>query len=281
MPDATVTASDGVVVAVHDLSQGETPVLMAHAAGFHGRALSPLAERLAGAYRCLGLDLRGHGDSPLPPDRAFDWPGMARDVLAAARLAPERPRGLGHSSGATAMLLAEQSRPGTFAALYLFEPVLLQADPATARGRGTALADGARRRRDRFADRDEAYRHYQQRPPLSGLDPAALRAYVDFGFEDTPDGDVRLKCRPEVEAAVYESAMDHDGVARLGQVACPVTVACGEVSPACPPPQAVRLAGMLAAGTTDVVAGVGHFGPMERPDRVAASVRAAWGGRRA
>ena len=57
------------------------------------------------------------------------------------------------------------------------------------------LAEGALRRRPTFASRDEAFENYSSKPPFSALDPDALRAYVDHGFADEPDGTVRLKCR--------------------------------------------------------------------------------------
>lgn len=267
-------AADGVEVATHDLGGQGPPLVMAHAAGFHGLVLAPLAGQLAGDARCVALDERGHGDTRLPDGRPFDWYGLAADVLAVVDgLGLARPHGFGHSSGGTAVLMAEQARPGTFAAIYCFEPVLIDADPPLGRDTANWLAAGARRRRDTFASREEAHRQYAAKPPLSVLSPEALRAYVDHGLEDDGQGGVRLKCRPEVEANVYETATGHDAFSRLGEVACPVTVACGSDSDACPPGMAAAHAARLPVGRSEVVAGVGHFGPLERPDVVAASVR--------
>ena len=269
-----VAAEDGVEVAVHALGGAGPPLVLVHAAGFHGRVFAPLARHLAGDLACVAPDLRGHGDTVLQPGRALDWHGLAADVLAVVDgLGLARPFAFGHSSGATAVLLAEQARPGTFAAVYCFEPVLMEAGPPGTDGIGARLAAGARRRRDGFPSREEAYRHYAGRPPLSSLAPEALRAYVDHGFADDGRGGVTLKCRREVEAAVYESATAHDAVARLGEVACPVMVACGSGSDACPPGVAAGHAHRLSAGRAEIVPGVGHFGPLERPDVVAASVR--------
>ena len=66
------------------------------------------------------------------------------------RLGIEHPYGFGHSSGGTAVLMAEQARPGTFAALYCYEPVLVAADPPLGPDRGSWLAEQARRRRATF-----------------------------------------------------------------------------------------------------------------------------------
>ena len=269
-----VSTSDGVEVALHDLGGRGTPLVLAHAAGFHGLVFAPLAHELAGDFSCLSFDGRGHGDTRLPPGRQLDWYGLAADVLGTVDgMGVERPYGFGHSSGGTAVLMAEQARAGTFAAIYCFEPVIMPVDPPLGRDDSSWRGARARRRRTRFASREEAYGHYASKPPLDALAPEALQAYVDHGFEDADDGGVRLKCRPEDEASVYEMATAHDAYARLPDVACPVLVACGSHTEGCTPDRACEHADRLPLGRSEVVAGLGHLGPLERPELVAVSIR--------
>jgi pimeloyl-ACP methyl ester carboxylesterase len=269
-------AADGVEVAVHDLG-GHGPVLvMAHAAGFHGRVWQPLARRLDDRYRCMAFDVRGHGDSAPPATPTFCWHELALDALAAVDglgLRPdEHPYGVGHSSGATALLLAEQARPGTFAALYCFEPVVVAADPPLGRDPDNLLAATTRRRRATFESCEEAYAHYTTRPPLADLDPEALDAYVTYGFDSVGEGPVRLKCRPEHEARIYEMATAHDCYGRLTEIACPVMLARGAASEACLPGPARSVAARLAQPVIEVLPDLGHLGPLEDPEAVAASI---------
>jgi pimeloyl-ACP methyl ester carboxylesterase len=286
-PLPRVRAADGVDVAVRDLGGSGPPVVLAHATGLHGQVWAPMAAHLADAFSCVAFDSRGHGDSGLPPDDDFDWRGLALDALAVVEaigtpgVTPAgaggldgRPFGVGHSSGGAALLLAEEARPGTFAALYCFEPILVAADPPLGRDRGNWLAAGARRRRETFASTDEAMAHYATKAPFDRWAPEALAAYVDDGFADLPDGTVRLKCRGEHEALVYEMATAHDGFSRLGEVGCPVLLAWGADSDAVGPEAIAALAGPLPRARTQMVPGVGHFGPLEDPGAVAASVRA-------
>ena len=262
-----------MAVAVSDLGGRGPTMVLAHAAGFCGAVFAPLARHLAGDVRCVALDARGHGRSRLPPAVELDWPGLGADVLAVVDgLDLARPLAFGHSSGGTALLLAEQARPGTFAGVYCFEPVLLAADPERGAEIGARLAAGARRRRDVFPSREEAARHYAARPPLAGLAPEVLDAYVAAGLEEDGAGGVRLACRPEVEARVYETAGEHDAFDRLAEVACPVVVAYGGAGE-WPPGLADALVRRLPAGRAEAVEGVGHFGPLERPGTVASSVR--------
>ena len=211
---------------------------------------------------------RGHGESGVPDDLNFDWTGFAVDVLTAVEaLGLERPIGIGHSCGGAALLLAEQAQPGTFAALYCFEPVVLSEDPSEEVSERMARA--ARQRREVFSSRREAYDNYASKPPFNAFDGAALSAYVEFGFEDLPDGKVRLRCRGEVEALVYEASYTHSAFSRLGEVKCPTLVACGSQSDHFTPDAMASIAERLVEGRLEILPELGHFGPLERPEVVA------------
>jgi pimeloyl-ACP methyl ester carboxylesterase len=146
-------------------------------------------------------------------------------------------------------------------------PVLVATDLPLGRDDRSWMAEQARRRRTTFASRAEARRHFGSRSPLDAVDAEVLDAYVAHGFEDTEDGGVRLKCRSLDEAAVYATATAHDAYGRLGQVLCRVAVARGSASDV-PPPDT----GLLPQPTTLVLDGLGHLGPLERPQQVAGSV---------
>lgn len=270
-------STDGGEVAVYDLGGTGPPLLLAHATGFHAHVWEPLAARLAGRARCVALDFRGHGRSTAPPVPPH-WQGFAADVLAVVDgLGLDRPFGVGHSKGGAALLLAEQARPGTFRGLYCYEPIVFPFDPPLGPQPGNPLSVGARRRRAVFASRDEARQAYGAKPPLAALHPDVLRAYVEHGFEDLDDGRVRLRCDPEVEADVYAMGTAHDAFARLGQVTCPVVVAGGGRTDAVTPELVETLAAALPQGRAEVFSSLGHFGPLEDPDVVAASILAAFG----
>lgn len=269
-------SAGGTPVAVHTLGGERGPaLLLVHAAGFHGRTWVPVADELAADFRCVAPDLRGHGDSAAA-DPDLDWRGFAADLLDTVdRMGLERPYGVGHSSGATALLLAEQARPGTFRALYCYEPVLVPADPPLGRDPDSWLAERARARRATFASREEALAHYAAKRSLSRLDARVLRLYVEHGLRETGDGTVRLKCRPEHEGRIYEMATAHDAYGRLAEVCCPVTLARGEESEAAGASQLAHLAGRLPDARTETHPGLGHLGPLEGPAAVARSIRAA------
>jgi pimeloyl-ACP methyl ester carboxylesterase len=279
-PLSPIPSSDQVSLAVHDLGGDGRPILFAHATGFHGWVWQPLARHLDG-YHAIAPDLRGHGDSTPPVGRSMEWAGFADDVLAVIDAWDLRDLlAVGHSKGGAALLLAEQRRPGTFAALYCYEPVVMPVDGEATPPSGpeNPMAQGALRRRPVFASRQQAFENFSAKPPLSVLDPEALHAYVDHGFADQPDGTVRIKCLPEIEAATYQMGGTHGAFDHLGEVSCPVTVARGEVSTFGPATFASSIVDALPRGRLLTFDDLGHFGPLEAPARIAASVAETFAG---
>ena len=267
-----VASTDGVDLAVYDLGGTGPDLLMVHATGFCAGVWEPLAERLQG-FRRAALDVRGHGRSSTPA--SMSWDGTGRDVLATVdALGLERPVGVGHSMGGASLLMAELARPGTFRALWLFEPIVFPHPLPEAISGPNPLAHGARRRRPDFASREAAFDNYARKPPLDELDPASLEAYVRYGFLVRDDGSVTLRCRPEVEAATFEMGPQHRTWERLGAVGCPVTVVRGRVEPG-PAALAPGIAERLPHGVLEEHPELGHFGPLQDLDGTARSIRDA------
>lgn len=266
-------------LAVHDLGGDGPPLLMAHATGFCGRVLAPLAEHLRDHFHCWAFDARGHGDTITPAGPDWDWSHFADDTLAVVDgLGLVRPYGFGHSSGGAAMLDAEARRRGTFASLWCFEPIVWPEISDRLTASREPLIAGALRRRDHFPSREDAYDNFAAKPPLGSLDPAALRAYVDCGFRETEGEGVRLRCPPAVEAAIYRAGLLHDGFARLPQVACPVTVGRGASSRAVEVEVAQAQVAAMPHAVLARFEGMGHFGPLEQPGVVGKAVMAAFVG---
>jgi pimeloyl-ACP methyl ester carboxylesterase len=270
---------DGLAIAVLDFGGAGPELVLAHATGFCGAVLGPIARHLRGRFRCVAFDERAHGDSDAPPSGNFAWEGFAKDVLAVVRdLGLVRPFGFGHSCGGAALLLAEELAPGTFAGLYCYEPVVYPSDPPLEPSlENNPLSAGALRRRRQFASRDEARQNYRAKPPFSSFAPEALEAFVREGLRERPDGTVELKCDPEHEAQVYAHGLAHRAFGMLDRVRCPVVLACGANTDAFGPPLLEALAARLHDASTVVLSGLDHFGPLEDPASVARSVEATLG----
>lgn len=276
------TTPDGTALRIHDFGGSGRRVLGAHATGFNALVWTPLVHALADAH-VVAPDFRGHGGSTIAPDADLSWHLFADDVLATLQEVgwldigsdDARPVGIGHSMGGAALLLAEQRRPGTFAGLWLYEPIIF---PPQIRG-GLApgdnhLATGALRRRRTFASRADAAANYGSKPPMNSFTAEALTGYVEGGFVDQADGTVRLACRPEDESRTFTSAMGCDAFEHLGEVRCPVAVVRGAIGDHSPAAIAGPAADELRQGHLVVHDELTHFGPMEDPTGLAAEITA-------
>lgn len=273
-----VSSSDGTEIVYHDLGGSGPTLLFAHATGFHGKVWLPIANALADSFHCYTVDMRAHGDSraSLPP--GFNWQQFGRDISAVIEAlgSPQPLFGVGHSKGGAALMLAEYNHPGTFAALYCFEPIVFpKAHTDVAEAAENPMAQGARKRRHVFDSRQAAYDNYAQKPPFNALDPEVLQAYVDYGFVDLADGSVELKCQGDDEAVIYGTSGTHGLFEQLGEMSVPITVARGEES------HTAAAANLIVAAmpnaTLEEHPEVGHFGPLEDPSRFAARIRLAFG----
>ena len=244
---AMIPSTQGVRLALHDLGGPDDPtapvLLFAHATGFHGRVWGPTAAPLTDRYRCLAVDLRGHGVSETPDGASLSWSNLADDVLAVLdsdRIGSEREvHGIGHSLGCAALVLGGSRRPGLLRSLWLYEPAII--GPAATAPLGSPapsgfpdspqspnpMADAALRRRATFPSYDEAIANFAKKPPLNELHPDALAAYVRGGFAPQADGSVTLRCSPATEAEFFRGAGNNEAFEALSMLDAPVALVAG------------------------------------------------------
>ena len=118
-----------------------------HGTGFVAEVWDDVARELASDYSVYALDRRGHGDSHKPAANRYHFQDFAEDVCTAIEaLDLSNIYGIGHSAGATDLLLAAKLKPARFSRLFVMEPTVM--DPRAAR----------RRRFERLRDRRGARR---------------------------------------------------------------------------------------------------------------------------
>ncbi len=278
-----VRGAGGVEINTYHLGGDGPPVMLLHATGFHGRCWLPMAPALADHFSVWSIDQRGHGASGKA--RSYhDWSLFVDDLFAVLeRLGGsglDGWRGVGHSLGGAVLLMAEQRQPGTFLDLCCYEPVMMPATPPPEGfSGGNSLSEQARKRRPRFASREEARQNFASKPPMNRFDPVALDAYVIYGFVDEPGGGVTLACTREDEASIYEGAPLHHAWDRLSEVRPPVTLLGGE-DRRDPVSRLVEDAARhLPRGSAIRMHGLSHFGPFEDPMGVGRMAATALGAR--
>jgi len=259
------TGSDGLVV-------------FSHANGFNAETYREILAAIDPNAHVVALDARGHGFTSLPaePSSHSNWDIYREDLIAFVehvRPCAETPVILaGHSMGATTSLLVAKARPDLVNRVLLFEPVVI---PPFARymmpimralgiWKRPSLADGARKRRAVWPNREALIERYTGRGAFKTWKDGFLRAYIDGGTVDRDDGQIELACAPEWEAANFESHAD--GLWRgLDSITCPVVLIHGTEQSTCPDPMAKRLMRRIRNMRRRIVKGAGHFLPMEFP----------------
>jgi pimeloyl-ACP methyl ester carboxylesterase len=263
-----------------DADASKPPALLVYGTGFVAEVWDEVARELAHRYTVYGIDRRGHGRSHKPSLDRYHFLDFASDVCAVVEtLGLTEIFGVGHSAGATDLLLAARQLPGRFSRLFVMEPTIM--DPrAPADGglsdKAAASVQGTLRRQPEFDSATVAFNRYRAAPAFAVWSEDALRAYIRHGFETLPDGRVRLLCRPEIEAAmlrpIFEAmeqvyAGDERGnpFASLTAIDCPVRVATAETSWTVYKEMAARAVALIPGASRWKFDGVGHCVAQEAP----------------
>lgn len=270
-----LTSADGEHVALHDFGGHGPNVLFGHGNGLNAGMWAAVVPLLVDRFHCYGIDLRGHGRSrPVHANYSVGRDRFGQDVIACIEaLGAEPTHYVGHSLGGASAIFGALQRPELFRSLWLFEPVVIPESFDRPAGGPEFLIKASRQRRMSFASVDDAVERFSSKPPFSGCDPVTVRAYVEIGSYPTDDG-IRLSCEGENEARVFESGgpIDFD---QLGHLMMPAVVAAGGVTNdahAIPAQVAPLVAAALGNCRYEGHDGLTHFGPMEAPSVVAASI---------
>lgn len=259
-----------------ELGPQDAPVelVFLHANGFHGAVYQSLLAPLAVGRRILAPDMRGHGHTRLPADPAAltSWAPFCDDALRLLDVLPAPVVLGGHSLGGGVSTLIAAAAPERVRALALVEPVIAP-PPAQAGGRkpddpevhrSKPIAQAAANRRRTFASREAAFEAYKGRGPFKTWPDEALRAYVEDGFADAPEG-VVLRCDPAWEAQIY-MAFGSDVWRAISALRMPLVVRAGETGSTFHPQSELRLRELHPDADIARVPGTTHFLPVERPD---------------
>jgi pimeloyl-ACP methyl ester carboxylesterase len=272
-----------------ETDSGKPAAVLLHGTGFVADVWDEVARRLASRYTVYALDRRGHGDSHKPAADRYHFQDFAEDlcrVIEALDLSDIY--GIGHSAGATDLLLAAKYLPQRFSRLFVMEPTVM--DPRAARDaplsdRSMAAVQSVLRRQPEFDSADAAFQRYRAAPAFAKWSEPSLRAYMQHGFAALEDGRVRLRCTPEIESAitlpicqameqVYAGDARGNPFAWLSEIECPVCIATTEQSWPIYKVMASRAAALIPHASQWTFEGVDHCVAQEDPKLLLEALRA-------
>lgn len=248
------------------------PFVAAAGAGLIGEMWAPVLTEAIGEHAMFSADLARPGNvaDASNEDGANVWTQLITAVVDTCRVAEQShgisPVGIGHSAGATAFMLAEQTHPGLFRELLLFEPALRLDDDDVSRR--TAFADTVEARTYRFATLDEARAYLGTRSPVRTFSTMAADAFFHYGFCQEPDGGYVPRWHPRWEAALYRSAHEVKDLWAPEAIGCHVVVFYGDApGMSSLSDEAPKIVSALPNAIGVMCAGLGHFGPFAEPTR--------------
>jgi pimeloyl-ACP methyl ester carboxylesterase len=236
------------------------PLLLVHATGFHAHCWLPLLDHLRPHFSLYAFDLRGHGESGGADD--YSYARMAEDLLVVVdHFRLDRLVAIGHSVGGALVVQASIWRPGLVTRAVLFEPILLPPEHTEE----TVAAAAARTRRTVFDSTAQMIERWSSRGPFAAFAPEALRAYVEYGVRDRPDGTVELKCSREVEVATFVQDTQSGIWRELDRYTTPTLVLAGGRSTSRAAPLAEPQAALMRDARAERCPELSHFLPFEQP----------------
>lgn len=245
-----------MTVALHARDTGgDEAVVLAHAIGLDHRMWGDLTEALAGRYRVVAFDTRGHGESPVPP-RPYTLAELADDAAALLdRLRIQRAHWVGLSMGGMIGQAFALSHPRRLARLVLANTSSSYGPegPAAWQARIKLVEDGG----------------------LAAIRAAVEQRYFSDGFRrDHPEVVAGTMARfMETSAQGYLGCCDAiaklDFSRDLQRIAASTLVIAGSADVGTPVAMSEALARGIHGARLAVIDGAAHLSSTERPQEFA------------
>ena len=262
MPETQFAEVDGVQLA-YDLTGDGPPVVLLHAGIVDRRMWDDVVPLLSDSYRLLRYDARGFGESSRPPDGPFArWEDLFA-VMDSAGVA--RAHLVGVSQGAETALDATLTAPERVDHLVVCGSGL----------RGWNF-------REELEARWQAEVVAWERGDLDGCAEESMRTWFDGPSRSPQDVDPDVRHRAwEMQRLAIDLENDDaqargpepPSTGRLGQVSAATLVAVGELDQQDMIAIAEKLAAGIPGARHEVLPGVAHLPPMERPNEFARLLR--------
>lgn len=213
---------------------------------------------------------------PTNPETGLSWDIIARDFSAFCRLQQIRnPLMVGHSMGATISVIAAAVYGLQPRGLILIEPIFLPDRFYSAKPdiQSHPLAAKSIKRANHWNNETESWSYLKSKPFFSRWDERVLRLYQKYGMQKQEDGSLRLTCSPQSEAALFMGGRIMNPWPLLEKINCPVLIVEGEMTENKGLVDVQKAVSLLRNCKYQLVAGVGHLIPMEKPKEIAKIIK--------
>jgi pimeloyl-ACP methyl ester carboxylesterase len=235
------------------------PLLMVHGIGARHKTWQGLVNYLKSDFQCISFDLRGHGESPVPP-APYSLDDLVDDVEALrVKLGIDRMHIIGHSLGG------------------MIGPAYARAYPERVMSLGL-LSTAAGRTEEDSARVERVVAAMEERGIMEVLETLVARWFTDDFIANRPDAiQARLRQVTETPADVFLSVFhiyaETEMAPWLHEVTAPSLVLTGELDGGCNPRLNRFIADTLPNAELVIMEGLKHAILIEASRRVADHVR--------
>lgn len=245
-------------------------VLLLHGRGLCAQVWRATGDSLSSRYHVLAMDLRGHGDSGKPGNYA--WENVIRDLKDFVETLDLQNLFLvGHSRGAVVAALGGSLIRDRVRGAVLIEPGIPVPDPLAGSHNDRTLATRiARNRRSVWPNRQAVFERYSKAEAFRHWRADILWDYLLGGMKDLDDGQVELKCTPDIEAQLSAAQAPSNLDKLLRAVNFPIRLITSENPERHPKANPALLQLKEASPRFDhvILKKIGHFIPQEDPVRL-------------
>lgn len=267
-----VAGADGLELHALEWSTENVPMVLIHGFGNEAHIWDDFAPSVAGCYRVLAIDLRGHGDSDHDPEGRYDYEDHVADFEALVEgLRFERLVLVGHSFGGRVATFYAARHPERMAGLVIVD----SAPELDRRGIVRIQTEVAANLEPSFSSPRQFENLLVHNYP--GATFEAIRRMARHGLKQRPDGryalkmDTRLRAgNPRSRSAEQLAAHEHKTTAALwsalASITCPTLVVRGAASDLVSADVAEKMATqVLQRGHLAVVPRAGHSVMIDNP----------------
>lgn len=274
-----VTVASGIRLHYLDWDgPADDTAIFLHGGTLSSRSYDRICQLLQPWYRCLAIDLRGHGQSDWSPDLAYRSEDYAADVQGFCEaLDIQRTVVVAHSMGGLAglVLAAQPSSPASALVLLDIVPAVEQegSSELVAEGGGLFHRAGVDDM-ESFDSLDAAVGLATERLP--DLPVAGWRRRFARALEQGPDGRWRWRYDPRrYRPEVHDGPGDMERLLPLAErVRCPTLVIRGADSRVLTEERAEAFVARVPSAALVTVADAGHMVPRDAPDAAVAEIQA-------
>lgn len=190
------------------------PVLFLHGGSAHAHWWDFTLPHLAARYRCVALDLRGHGESEQPSDGDYRLAAHAADVAEVVRALGLASGGVvGHSFGGWVAMVYAANAGDRIGALAVLD------SRASIGVRSARMLEALRKLpHTRYPSSDEAIARFRLLPADTTADPARIAHVAAHGIVRDADG----AYRPRFDRRALTGAGAQDLTPYLRATRCPI-----------------------------------------------------------